>query len=71
MLYSLIIILMTAPFTVTSVGYYDDQLACQRAGEQIRATSMEMSTTPLKWGNQPLVQYICSPTRSDDENTTN
>ena len=66
MTFSLLVVLMTAPFTITPVDYYDDLLACQRAGEQLRAISMEMSTAPLKWGNQPLIQYICSPTKTDD-----
>ena len=66
MLFSLLVILMVEPFTITPAGYYDDLLACQRAGEQLRATSMEMSTTSTKQNNQPWIQYICSPTKTDD-----
>ena len=58
MLYALIVILMKQPYSVSSIGYYDDLQACQRAGEQIRGTFMETTMN---------MQYLCTPTKTETD----
>lgn len=58
MLYALIVILMKQPYSISSIGYYDDLQACQRAGEQIRSTYMEIPAS---------IQYLCTPTKTETD----